>query len=325
MKMVSVLMSVYNENEREVVQCITSLVEQTYKNIEIIIVIDNPQKKEFYKRIIHQFKDDRIIILVNEENIGLARSMNKAAEAATGRYLMRMDADDVSELNRIDLEVGYLKKNRDVKLVCTDFVYMDENGEIIRTSNYEGLNDRSIVESLPWKNCIHHPTVMMDKKAFVSLGGYRDFPCAQDYDLWLRFLTSKYKIHYLNSVMLRYRVRRNGITSKNKIRQLFTAWYIQKLFFERMKKGRDSYSKKNLFDYYEAKGLDENLNDDYWLHLDAVAQLVSSFKKSISVIVLLKLLYCLARSKAFRMIYSHIIMNKIKLLYYKYSPRILWF
>jgi len=230
---------------------------------------------------------------------------------------MRMDAHDISELNRIAVEIEYLKNNTDVKLVCADYIYIDENGKKIGESNYSDLNDQSIVETLPWKNCIHHPTVMMDKKVFVDLGGYRDFPCAQDYDLWLRFLTGKYRIHYLNNIILRYRVRRNSVTSKNKVRQLFTAWYIQTLFFERLKRGKDSYSKENLIHYCEKKGFDENLNNDYWMYLNDINQLVSKLKKRISVLVFIKLLYYLIKSKVFRMIYSHVIVNKIKMLHYK--------
>ncbi len=102
-------MSTYNETVEELKKAIDSILTQTFKNFEFIIILDNPQNYE-HKKVINEYlsKDKRIIFLINESNIGLAASLNEGIENAKGDYIARMDADDISMPNRLEKEYNYL-------------------------------------------------------------------------------------------------------------------------------------------------------------------------------------------------------------------------
>ena len=179
--LISVLMSIYNENENEIKKSVESILNQTFHDFEFIIVIDNPSMY-YVENILKSYNDDRLICLKNESNIGLAMSMNRAASIAKGKYIARMDADDISDLNRFQEEYTYLESHPNIGLVCTNYHYIDENNN---TVNFESINVnfKSYKKLLPYINMIHHPTVMIRKQVFV-------------YDGWREPLCSLYESHH---------------------------------------------------------------------------------------------------------------------------------
>ena len=106
--MISVLMSVYNETLREIRESIDSILAQTYTDFELIIVLDQPNYDEGLS-LLREYasQDNRIKILVNEKNMGLALSMNYAAEHAKGAFLLRMDADDICMPDRLQKQYNF--------------------------------------------------------------------------------------------------------------------------------------------------------------------------------------------------------------------------
>lgn len=249
MKKVSVLMSIYNENKDEVDQSLNSLLQQTYKNIEIIIVIDNPNEKIKYKRILEPYLNENknIIVLYNDLNLGLAVSMNKAFNVSTGEYLARMDADDISFKVRIEKEVKIIEKY-DYDLVCTGYEYIDENENKL-PGKYFAYDPKMLSSTLITTNCIHHPTVLMKRIVFENVGGYRDFPCSQDYDLWLRLLENNCKFYMIDEPLLQYRIRDGSTTNRKRFIQACTLFYISKLFYQRIQFKKDNYSKEKYNDF----------------------------------------------------------------------------
>ena len=104
MKKISVLMTVYKEKENELKESFESIINQTYKNLEIIVVFDYPDEPwriDFIKK----YNDSRVKIIVNKKNIGLPLSLNKALKYVTGDYIARMDSDDVSTLDRFEKQI----------------------------------------------------------------------------------------------------------------------------------------------------------------------------------------------------------------------------
>lgn len=254
-ELVSVVMSVYNENQLELENSIESILNQTYKNIEIIIILDNPGNLETYK-ILDFFRnnDSRIKILVNEHNIGLAESLNKGIEYSSGKYIARMDADDISKPERIEKQMDYMWKNEKCSVVSTNRIDIDSNGKIIK-STYKAITDpKNIRKVLPYGSVIVHPSVLMRKECISSVMGYRNFQAAQDYDLWLRLVTSGFEIHTLSEEYIYYRIRDNSITSGDLFKQYLHSSYARKLYYERIRKGRDSFSKENLELYLDKNG-----------------------------------------------------------------------
>ena len=106
-ELISIVMSVFNESESEILEAINSCLNQTYENIEILLVNDNPER--FSEAGFQQFQlDERIVLVRNKNNMGLALSVNKALRLANGSYVARMDADDISDKFRIEKEYNYV-------------------------------------------------------------------------------------------------------------------------------------------------------------------------------------------------------------------------
>ena len=176
--MISVLSSVYNETLAEIRESLDSILSQSYRDFELIVVLDRPDYAEGLA-LLQEYaaKDARVKVLVNEKNIGLALSMNYAAENAKGEYYLRMDADDVCYPGRFQMQIDAIDGS-DYDLICGNYDFMDENGELLpqKPALY---TDRQMAALLPYRNIIHHPTVIMKAKAFWEAGAYRNYPCSQ--------------------------------------------------------------------------------------------------------------------------------------------------
>ena len=243
MAKVSVLMSVYNESGDEIRQSVESILNQTFVDFELIIINDNILNAQLHDCLekIEQ-KDIRIKVYHNKQNIGLAMSMNKAASYASGQYFARMDADDISEVTRFEKQVELLDSGR-YDLICTNFVRIDENGNVLDKEPVEQKHDGADLKGLIYRrNFIHHPTVMMTRQIFELVGGYRNFPCTQDLDLWMRMEENGCRIHMIHESLLRYRIRQNSTTLSKGLQQKLTVYYIRELALQRAKTGKDSYS-----------------------------------------------------------------------------------
>lgn len=235
-KMISVLMSVYNETLKEIQQSIDSILSQSYKDFELIVVLDKPEYTQALE-LLNKYAeaDDRVVVVVNNKNIGLAMSMNVAAEKATGEYLLRMDADDICMPDRFEIEYKAICDGN-YDLLCSSYEFIDENGNEIKR-NVHTYTGRQIKLLLPHTNVIHHPTVIMKADKFRALGGYRNYKCAQDYDLWLRMKNAGYSFCMLPEKLIKYRVRSSSVTVQQRYKQICTLNYIRMLY-----KNKDSMS-----------------------------------------------------------------------------------
>lgn len=274
---ISVLMSVYNETRCQIEMAIDSVLKQTFKELELIIVNDNPDSEEI-EDILNKIriKDDRVIIIKNDKNVGLAISLNKAANIAKGDIFARVDADDISDYNRFEKEYAYIESGYD--LVTTGFHYINENAKDI-DGKIVYYSEKMVGDLLPYGNTIHHPTTMMTRKIFEKAGGYRNFPCAQDYDLWLRMYEKGAKIFMINEDLFAYRVRSQSITESKRIKQIATMQYIRKLYHERQKKGVDSYSLSDYEEYLRKRKVNTDGDRIYELYKEGREVKKKSFIK----------------------------------------------
>jgi len=251
--MVSVIMSIYNERPSELSEAIDSILNQTFENFEFIIVNDNPQNVELAELVKkYEMADNRVHLINNEKNIGLALSLNKAAAEACGEYLFRMDADDIAYPDRMAQQYNEITENN-LDLVCSGYDIINEKSEIIaRDKGFH--HDEKMRNSIPYQVTVHHPTVMMKKSFFDAVGGYRNYICAQDYDLWLRMWYANADMKNINKPLLQYRIREDSITSKKRFVQKLTTDYIKELFWQRLKSGTDDYSYTDYLDYLNRHG-----------------------------------------------------------------------
>ena len=257
----SVLMSIFNETEGEVRASVMSVLGQTFNDFELIIIHDNPSCENRSHMVDWLRKlDSRITVIENDENIGLAMSMNKAFEIANGEYIIRMDSDDICEQCRFEREIDMLETKK-WDLVFSNYTYIDSNGQILNDGQpalEKKEREDSLLSDIIFDGIIHHPTVAMTREIFLKAGKYRDFPCSQDLDLWLRMIDCGCRFLYLNETLLQYRIRENSTTGSNRLKQHLTITYIIGLFEERITKGFDNYSISQYNQFINTKITEKN-------------------------------------------------------------------
>lgn len=228
MPQISVLTGVCSETLPQIRQAVTSITEQTFSDWELLLVNDNPRRTELAGCLESLAKGDaRIRILTNPKNLGLARSMNRAARNARGQWLARMDGDDLSRPDRLEQERSLLLESES-GLVCSCYQTIDEAGNLL-DSQSPFYTPKQLGTLLPFRNVIHHPTVLMRKDLFEKAGGYHPYPCAQDYDLWLRFLSMKVKMTMHEEPLLSYRIREKSTTGQRRFLQALTLNYVRQI------------------------------------------------------------------------------------------------
>ena len=233
MCLVSVIMSTYKEEEIFLRQAIESILDQTYKDFEYIIILDNPDN-DLHIKIIEEYTniDKRIKFYINKKNIGLTASLNKGLELAKGIYICRMDADDISISNRIENQKKYLEENK-YDLIGGISQMIDENGESIYSIKKVPTDINKIKKALRYNQIISHPTWFGKKEVFDKLNGYRNMPLCEDYDFTLRAVLNGYKISNINETILKYRMTSSSISRSNLYEQYLFARFITKKYSEK--------------------------------------------------------------------------------------------
>jgi radical SAM superfamily enzyme YgiQ (UPF0313 family)/ADP-heptose:LPS heptosyltransferase len=214
----SIVMSVYN-GEKYLKDAIDSILRQTYQNFEFIIVDDGSTDET--DRILYSYDDPRIRIIKNNKNIGLTKSQNKAIKTARGKYITKMDADDISLPHRLEKMVDFLNDNSDHGFVGHAFYTISSTGKILSLVNVR-LDDRDIRANLQKQNQFCG-TVLMRKHLFLQCGGYdEEFEFAQDYDLWLR-LSELSKMANIAEPLYYWRITEDQISRAKKNEQKYYA------------------------------------------------------------------------------------------------------
>jgi len=226
--MFSVVMAVYNESPSDLRQSIRSVLVQTCKDFEFIIVVDNPENVVL-KNVVNEFLavDTRIKVLVNDKNRGLAYSLNRGIEQATGDYIVRMDADDVAKTDRLEVLSAFIDGETDVYF--SKYNLIDEEGRFLNTSHSMPKRDSILKMALKYKCIINHPTVMLKKETALKFR-YNDLHKNEDYDLWVRLVAAGCKFKGIDAVLLDYRVRSGSMSSLDYYADYFALVYMWKYY-----------------------------------------------------------------------------------------------
>lgn len=184
---ISVIMSVFN-GERYLRESVRSILDQSFKNFEFIIVNDGSIDKSGEILSDLAAGDSRIKIITNVTNIGLTKSLNKAINIAGGEYIARQDSDDISLLQRLEKQVVFLEGHPEIKILGTCGYAVNNDRKILRKENLP-LSSKKIKKSVIKRNPFIHTSVMIKKEIIDKIGGYNeDFKVIQDYELWFRIL-----------------------------------------------------------------------------------------------------------------------------------------
>lgn len=239
MASLSVLMSVYNEPFDWLEISIESILHQTFKDFEFIIINDNPDRKDIGDLVsAYKSMDERIRVIANEKNMGPTKSKNRGLQLATGKYIAIMDADDIALPERLELQYQFLEKNRDIFLVGSSVRIIDQNGalkeKVIKHSNHERIVNHMFSNKLPF----YHPTIMFRNEGSL----YREkFATTLDFDFYLTLLSKGKKFSNLKEILLYYRMSDQSISMTKRRKQVLYKKLAFQFYHERQTKGKDSY------------------------------------------------------------------------------------
>jgi len=246
MPKVSVVMSIYNVQEY-LSEAIESILNQTFKDFEFIIINDG--SKDGSKKIVRQYmkKDKRIIFIDRKENKGLVYSLNEGISIAKGKYIARMDGDDISLPNRLELQVKFLDKNPEVGVVGGHFYVISEKGkymDVFIVPIEEPIINVWLSVAVP----MAHPSIMVRKavlnKYNIKYENYI-FPVSQDYHLLLKI--SKYaKLSNVNEFILKLRSRRTSVWHTKTVQSMKKRYILSSMFIKENKLLLEKFYKKVL-------------------------------------------------------------------------------
>jgi glycosyltransferase EpsE len=204
---VSVVMATFNDDSELLNLSLKSIVEQSYPHWELIVVDDSTSQNTI--NVLKHYASRypvRIQLRHNDKRQGFVRSLNLGISYATGDYIARMDGDDISLPNRLEVQTIYLNRNPEVGIVGTDILIIDKVGAL-QSSRVYPHTTAQVKAWAYFRNPIAHPTVMIRREIFSRIGGYdQNFKRAEDYELWLRALRAGVTINNIDKILLHYRI-----------------------------------------------------------------------------------------------------------------------
>lgn len=241
MPYISIIMSVYNA-EKYLPQAVESILNQSFSDFEFIIIEDCSTDNSLQILKEYEKKDSRIKLIQKPENKkmqGFIENLNIGLKEAKGRYIARMDADDISYPNRLEKQVSFLDKNPDIFVVGSSVNLIDEQNQFIRKLEAKEV-DSDIKHLMIKKVSMYHPVIMFRNEKNIE---YREkiYYC-EDYDFYLRLIHQNKKFYNFVEPLLDYRILQSSISRKDG--NFFRALFVEKVkqfYNERKRTGKDSY------------------------------------------------------------------------------------
>ncbi len=220
--LVTIMMPVYNA-EKYLKDAIESILQQTYSNFEFIITNDGSTDNSL--EIIKDYAErDKRIIVISRENKGLVYTLNEQLNIANGKYIVRMDADDISDKERIKKQVRYMEKNKDIYLAGTYYDLIIEQGtdkKLIKEAEKGQKRLNSFTDDLPQHifmgYILLHGTWIFRKKLIDILGGYRDYKHSEDGEFLFRVLAAGYRIGVIPEKLFKCRVSNSSKSNNDRL------------------------------------------------------------------------------------------------------------
>ncbi|MBU1147843.1 MAG: glycosyltransferase [Candidatus Omnitrophica bacterium] len=222
----SVLMSAYN-SERYLDESIRSILDQSFKDFEFLIIDDGSTDRSFEILNSYQKIDNRIRVIKNKENVGLSKSLNIGIKEAQGEYIARQDADDISMPDRLGKQIAFMQDNEEIAVSGAFYRMVDEKGRLLYRFRMP-VEDSEIKKWLKEVNCFCHGSVMFRKKNIKEACLYPEqYECSQDYALWLT-ISRNYKLANIPEFLYTLRLHENARSVKDKAKQWDCLFRIKK-------------------------------------------------------------------------------------------------
>jgi glycosyltransferase involved in cell wall biosynthesis len=237
--MIDVLMPAYN-SEAFIHEAISSMLNQTYENFRLLVFNDGSSDNT--QEILRTFKDKRILYFESEQNIGCANALNALLQSADAKYIARMDADDISLPNRLEVQINFMESNPDLVLCGAGLRVF--HGEETETTVYYPENSEEIRVNLLAYNCIGHPTVFFRNGLFRYDNQYE---YAEDYHAWATLSKNKKNLMAnIPEVLLRYRLHPQQASARKSNEQFTVANEIKKQLLNNLSR-RFTFREVNIF------------------------------------------------------------------------------
>lgn len=225
MPLVTVIIPVFNQ-EQFLGECMRSILGQSYRNLEIIVVDDASTDES--GNVVNALQDDRIILTRNKTNIGLAATVNEAIRRSRGEFIARMDADDIAVPNRVEMQVAFMQSHSEVSISGGAMQSFGHSNFLHRFP----MTHEACKAQLLFNVCFGHPTVMFRKSMFDGRDTWYNEELRQyseEYELWCR-LVDRFTFANVPNVLLRYRTFAPGLKSTADEKRVANSRLIRKKF-----------------------------------------------------------------------------------------------
>lgn len=221
----------YFKDEINIRKSVSSVLKQSYKNIEIIIIDDENSNKS--KTILSSFKSKKIKIYRTKKNLGAAGARNLGIKKSKGKFIAFLDSDDIWRKNKLYYQIKIMRKHR-VDFCFTSYEAIKQNKIIYKVSAPKKINYKELIYSNPI--CCSSTFI---KSEIIKQNKFRNLLTKEDYELWLRLAKKNYIIFGINKILTIYQVRENSLSSKhlNKVKNAFLIYrkfnnfsYMKSLF-----------------------------------------------------------------------------------------------
>jgi len=224
---VTVLLPVYNA-ERYIALAVESILKQSFRDFELLIINDGSTDNSL--EIIRSFKDERIRLVTNESNQKLIATLNKGIQLARGKYIARMDADDISLPERLQKQVDFMESHPEVGVCGAWFEPLELPGKAVKYPE----RDENIRIMMLYQTPFCHPVVMLRKEVLAQQNIFfsPDFIHGEDYEMWVR-LSSVTQFANIPEVLLRYRSHESSVSASYPSIQKAKTYAVVRMVFEK--------------------------------------------------------------------------------------------
>ena len=224
-KKVSFVMSAYNA-ERYIEQSIESILSQTHKHFELIIVDDGSVDRTLNIIKAKEKKDKRIKVIINKKNLGLTQSLIKAIASTSSEIIVRQDSDEISKKYRLERLLKFYNDKTVVAVGSNCFNIYSNNLKVA----WGYLNEYQIMKKIKYKTIFPHGSSSFRKKNYDNVGGYdAKYKTCQDFDLWNKLFKTG-RILMSEDILLERYILKNSVSKRNKVRQLLDSFQIRRKY-----------------------------------------------------------------------------------------------
>jgi len=212
---ITVLMATYND-EKYIEKAIVSILQQTMPDFEFLIMDDASMDRTPLILDDYSQKDPRIRVVRSEHNIGLTKQLNIGLRLAKGKYIARMDGDDVSHPDRLKHQYTYMISHPNCYFLATEGILIGETGKKLKDIrvNFKGLSQKEYI--LNYGSPFIHSSMMFSKQKIIELGGYdENYKTRQDLELWLRIIYFGMEIGVLKEPLIHLRYHSQSLSHES--------------------------------------------------------------------------------------------------------------